>query len=116
MNGLDNEKDRAALKSRLEEELADTTFTSHTKVLQRTHPSSRRAGLHALWNRELEFTVKPGSLIIGTAALLLLLASPYAVHTLHNTPFPSDKRELIEAGGNVYWEDIYRKEVKRLEN
>lgn len=109
--------ERDTVKKRLDEELKNLQFTGHDRVIKQTHPPTFGARLLALWNKEIEIPVKP----IGAIGAIILIVSL----TLHqpeikqrpqqNTP-QRVNRELIEAGGNTYWKDIYEQAVKKHEN
>ncbi|AWV32099.1 hypothetical protein MHH60_17885 [Paenibacillus sp. FSL H7-0716] len=109
--------ERNAVKKQLDEELKNLQFNGHDRVIKQTHPPTFGARLLALWNKEIEIPVKP----IGAIGAIILIVSL----TLHqpeikqqpqkNTPQRAN-RELIEAGGNTYWKDIYEQAVKKHEN
>lgn len=109
--------EREAIKQQLDDELNEIQFTGHERVILQTHPLAFGARLFSLWNKEIEIPVKP----LGAIAVLFLVAT-LALHQpgMGNTPQqsmqPSEQRELIEAGGNMYWKDIYEQAVKQHEN
>ncbi|WP_342438671.1 hypothetical protein NSS79_06025 [Paenibacillus sp. FSL L8-0436] len=109
--------DREQIKQRLDEELLPVTFTGHEQVLRQTHPPAGRARLLALWNKELEIPLKAVgacTAILVTGALLLY--SPHTGTETQQAVQQPGQRELIKAGGNMYWKDIYERAVKRYEN
>jgi sporulation protein YlmC with PRC-barrel domain len=109
--------EREAIQQQLDEELQLIHFEGHERVLKMTHPPTFGARLFAFWNKEIEIPVKP----IGAIGAIILVVSL----TLHQpeVKYPPQQnvqqhqtRELIEAGGNTYWKDIYDQAVKRHEN
>lgn len=107
------------IKRRLDEELSHLSFSGQAKVLQQTHPAAPMARLRALWNKELEIPPKPlGALSALLVAGVLILCYPQSGTPAQQArPLPvQEQRELIEAGGNTYWKDIYEQAVKRHEN
>lgn len=109
--------EQEAIKQRLEEELQDIHFTSYDQVLKQTHPPNFGARLLALWNKELEIPVKPIAAISMVVLVLTLTSTPFKIKDSPNKSVPqSGQRELIVAGGNTYWKDIYEQAVKRHEN
>lgn len=109
--------EREAIKQQLEEELQPIHFEGHERVLKMTHPPTLGARLFALWNKEIEIPVKP----FGAVGAIILVVS-LTLHQLEVKHHPQQNvqqhknRELIEAGGNTYWKDIYEQAVKKHEN
>lgn len=107
------------IKRRLDEELSRLSFSGQERVLQQTHPAAPLARLRALWNKELEIPLKPlGALSALLVAGALILCYPQSgTPDQQAPPLPAQgQRELIEAGGNTYWKDIYEQAVRRHEN
>lgn len=107
------------IKRRLDEELSSLSFSGQERVLQQTHPTAPLARLRALWNKELEISLKPlgalSALLIAGALILCYPQSGTPEHEARTLP-AQGQRELIEAGGNTYWKDIYEQAVRRHEN
>jgi type VI protein secretion system component VasF len=111
------DREREAIRQQLEEELRPVTFTGHDRVLRQTHPLSLRARLSAFWNKELEIplgTLGAAAALLVTGALLFY--APRIETKEQQTVQMPRQRELIEAGGNTYWKDIYEQAVKQHEN
>jgi hypothetical protein len=107
------------IKHRLDEELSCLSFSGQQRVLQQTHPTAPLARLRALWNKELEIPLKPlGALSALLVAGALILCNPQSGNPEHEarTLPVQGQRELIEAGGNTYWKDIYEQAVRSHEN
>lgn len=108
------------IKHHLDEELSCLSFSGQERVLQQTHPAAPLARLRALWNKELEIPLKPlGALSALLVAGALILCYPPQSGTPDQQAHPQPaqgQRELIEAGGNTYWKDIYEQAVRRHEN
>ncbi|UVI29592.1 hypothetical protein [Paenibacillus spongiae] len=106
--------DEQGIKSRLDEELAEIKFTGHARVRNRTHPRTWRDKASAFWNKELELPLLP----IGAAAALLLFwaASLQPDDSSTEGEIQLAGRELIEAGGNTYWKDVYEEAVRKHED
>lgn len=114
---MDRERDE--FKKQLDEELRSVTFTGHEQVLRQTHPPTRRARLLALWNKELDIPLKP----VGAFAAILIAGTVLLYFPQHGTQTQTGQsvqqpgqRELIQAGGNMYWKDIYEQAVQRHES
>lgn len=110
-------KEREAIKRQLDEELQTIHFEGHKRILKMTHPPTIGARLLALWNKEIEIPVKP----IGAIGAIILVVSltlhqPEVKHQPQQSVQQHRNRELIEAGGNTYWKDIYEQAVKRHAN
>lgn len=108
---------REAIKQQLDEELQPIHFEGHERVLKMTHPPTFGARLLAFWNKEIEIPVKP----IGAIGAIILVVSlslhqPEVKHQPQQNVQQHPNRELIEAGGNTYWKDIYDQAVKRHAN
>lgn len=109
--------ERETIKKQLDEELQGIQFTGHERVIKQTHPPTLRARLFALWNKEIEIPVMPIG-AIGVIFLVIALTLPQlkVEDSLKNSMQQSGHRELIVAGGNTYWKDIYEQAVKRHAN
>ncbi|WP_151733067.1 hypothetical protein [Paenibacillus tengchongensis] len=112
---MDNERD--TIRRRLEEELEGMAFSGAERVLKQTHPGSRGERLQAWWNKELEIPLRP----LGACAAVILLGAililaPHGKSGKEQTAAPSGVRELIQAGGNTYWKDLYEQAVRRVEH
>jgi hypothetical protein len=109
--------ERDLIKRHLDDELESIVFTGHERVTRQTHPPTLGARLFALWNKEIEIPVKP----IGALGVIILVTS-LALHppqlgvTSNSSTEQVENRELIVAGGNTYWKDIYEKAVQQHEN
>lgn len=109
--------ERDAIKQQLDEELQPIHFEGHERVLKMTHPPTFRARLFALWNKEIEIPVKPiGAIVAIILVVSLSLHQPEVKHQPQQSVQQQPNRELIEAGGNTYWKDIYEQAVKKHEN
>ncbi|KAA1183511.1 hypothetical protein [Paenibacillus sp. B2(2019)] len=109
--------ERETIKQQLDEELQLIHFKGHERVLKMTHPPTFGARLIAFWNKEIEIPAKP----IGAIGAIILVVSltlhqPEVKHPTQQNVQQQQTRELIEAGGNTYWKDIYDQAVKRHEN
>ncbi len=105
--------DEYSVKQQLDEELMDIHFTRTAQVLAHTHPATRWERINALWNKEIELPLVP----LGLASVLLFTwAAIQAVQTLDDGNAHLQERQLIEAGGNMYWKDDLEKVVARYEN
>ncbi|KGE19090.1 hypothetical protein [Paenibacillus wynnii] len=109
--------ERKAIKQQLDEKLELIRFTGHERVIRRTHPPTLRNRLLMFWNKEIVLPLKP---IAALSAIILVTI--VAVHStqieepqLSVTQQP-ETRELIEAGGNIYWKDVYKQVVKQHDN
>lgn len=110
--------EREAIKQLLDDELNEVQFTAHERVIRQTHPPTFGARLSSLWNREIEIPIKPlGAIAVIVLITSLTLLQPHIGVAPHvqSTQQPK-QRELIEAGGNTYWKDIYEQAVKEHEN
>ncbi|WP_150265541.1 hypothetical protein [Paenibacillus tepidiphilus] len=113
---MDNERER--IRQQLEEELEPLTFSGAERVLRQTHPASRSGRLHAWWNKELEIPLRPlgaGAAIV-LLGIVLVLAPRGESGKEQEAGSPPGVRELIVAGGNTYWKDIYEQAVRRVEH
>ncbi|WP_313640268.1 hypothetical protein [Paenibacillus sp.] len=109
--------EREAIKQQLDEELQTIHFKGYERVLKMTHPPTFGARLFALWNKEIEIPVKPiGAIGAIILVISLTLHQPEVKHQPQQSVQQHANRELIEAGGNTYWKDIYEQAVKRHEN
>lgn len=111
------EQEQEFIRRRLNEELEELRFLKGAEVLDRTHPRSLPAKLRALWNYELELPLVP----IG-AGLAVLIAILFVAELTENANKgestgnrPRTERQLVEAGGNTYWQDDYEKAVRSVE-
>ena len=114
----DIDRNRDAVSARLLAELEQVTFDGHAHVLERTRSSGWRTRLHRLWNAEIELPVVPAALtliVMIAAAGMLTLGPPKAGEQSDSVIAPRH-RDLIEAGGSIYWKDDYDKAVAMLEN
>jgi hypothetical protein len=106
---------RQRIKHKLDSELADIRFDRTDDVVKRTHPKSWVSRGRALWNKEIELPLMPVS-----TALVLLLTAAAIYHYKAPAADPElallDKRQLIETGGNFYWQDEFDRVVNRIEN
>ncbi|GGD51472.1 hypothetical protein [Paenibacillus nasutitermitis] len=97
-----------SFKRQLDEELDALRFTGHHKVRTRTHPRSWLERLRSIWNTELEIPLLPA----GSAVLVLLaIAAVHEWQQSHTDENGTGNPQLIEAGGNTYWDDDYKKAV-----
>lgn len=109
--------EREAIKQLLDEELQSIHFEGHERVLKMTHPPTFGARLLALWNKEIEIPVKPiGAIGAIILVVTLTLYQPEVKHHPQQGVQQHKNRELIEAGGNTYWKDIYEQAVKKHAN
>jgi hypothetical protein len=112
------DQEQPTVKQMLDRELADLRFDTQAHVIGRTHPTTWRGRLRAFWNKELELPMVP----LGTAFVFFLTASflyyadrqPKADPAIGNEAF--QQRELIEAGGSVYWKDEIERRLSHHEN
>ena len=109
--------EQEAIKQQLDEELEPIRFTGHEQVIRRTHPPTLQNRLLTFWNMEIQLPLKP---IAALSAIILVTV--VAVHStqIEEPQFPVtkqlDTRELVEAGGNIYWKDVYKQAVKQHDN
>lgn len=107
------------IKHRLDEELSHLSFGGQAQVLKQTHPQAPLARLRALWNKELDIPLRPlgalSALFIAGALICFYPQSGTREQQASTQPVQA-QRELIVAGGNTYWKDIYEQAVKRYEN
>ncbi|ANF96964.1 hypothetical protein [Paenibacillus bovis] len=111
------------IRQQLEQELQSIQFHGHDDVLHQTHPESLRSRIHALWNYEFELSLRPigitGALAAATfaACLILFNNNPNPPAQDPANPSSSDsQRQLIQIGGNTYWQDQYEQAVKHYES
>jgi len=117
---MQNDKDweRGAITERLQVELGRVRFEGHARVLERTRSSGWHTRLHRLWNAEIELPVVPAALaliLIAAAAGLITFRPPIAGEPTGSGMTPRH-RDLIQAGGSIYWKDDHDKAVAMLEN
>jgi len=113
------DQEQSILKQELDRELSHLKFSKQADVIRRTHPTTLRGRLRALWNKELELPVIP----LGTAFALLFTAA-FLYHggrqpKSHPEPVPGgtpEQRVLIEAGGSIYWKDEIERRLSQHEN
>lgn len=101
---------KEVIKKQLNDELNHVKFTQHQKVLNRTHPVSVKGKLAAFWNKEIEIPLIP------VFATLSLLVFSLGLGMEHKQQTYSTSRELVEAGGNMYWKDELERVVVLREN
>ncbi|MFD0717295.1 hypothetical protein [Paenibacillus sp. GCM10027626] len=101
-------------REQLDNELMELTFTARDQVIGRTHPRSRREKLAAWWNKELELSLVPLVPIVAAASLLLFWAMAFYSDGPESEVLRK-QRTVIEAGGNMYWDDIFAKKVRTYE-
>ncbi|WP_046226344.1 hypothetical protein [Paenibacillus dauci] len=110
------------IRQQLEHELQSIQFKGHDHVLHQTHPESLRSRIHALWNYEFDISLRPagiaGALTAATfAAFLILFNDPSpSVQDPASSSSSSSQRQLIQIGGNTYWQDQYEQAVKQDES
>ncbi|MBD2843863.1 hypothetical protein IDH44_01550 [Paenibacillus sp. IB182496] len=109
--GRTRASEQAAVRARLEEALGGLRFGGKAAVLRRTHPATRRERLAAWWNRELEVPVLPAGALLLAGVLILALAYGPWDDSIAPTAVHEPKRTLVEAGGNLYWQDEYERAV-----
>lgn len=112
------DQDPLNLKNLLDRELADLQFHKEADVIARTHPATWRGRLRSFWNKELELPVIP----LGTA-FLLTFVSAFLFHAARQPETGPDmknagtqQRELIKAGGSMYWKDEIERRLSKHEN
>lgn len=109
--------EREAIKQQLDDELNAVQFTDHERVIRQTHPPTFGARMYSLWNKEIEIPIKPlGAIAVIFLVTSLTLRQPHIGEAPQQSIQPHEQRELIEAGGNTYWKDIYEQAVKEHEN
>ncbi|MNI78433.1 hypothetical protein D3C73_1348070 [compost metagenome] len=74
--------------------------------------------MSAWWNKELVIPLGPaGAVAVVLATAVMLFYYPQAgTREQQQAVQIQERRELIEAGGNTYWKDIYEQAVKRHEH
>lgn len=115
-----NPQERQHIRQQLHNELEYVHFQGHEQVIRQTHPVTWRSSLHMIWNYELEWSWKPSGIvtaaIISALAILLTIQQvnpPSRVGMEGNGTY--EKRQLIDIGGNIYWQDAYERAVKQYE-
>ena len=103
-------QEKEVIKKQLNNELKTVKFTQHQKVLSRTHPVSTKEKLAAFLNKEIEIPLVP---IFATLALLIF---SWGLGMEQKQQTDSFSRELVEAGGNMYWKDDLERVVVLREN
>lgn len=104
-------REKEKMKEQLDKELQHIRFTKQQEVLKRTHPVHFKERLASLWNKEIEISLLP----ICTVMTFLFLSLGIWGFTNEKEHQPL-QRELVEAGGNVYWKDQLEKAVVIYEN
>jgi len=105
--------ERERMNDKLQDELKELRFGGQENVLRRTHPRSWRDRLASLWNKEIEVPVLPLGL---SFAVILAVVAASQIRDSDGGEASSDRRQLIEVGGNTYWKDDYDKAVASLES
>lgn len=107
-------QEQKTITQQLKKELAELQFTGHTKVIRRTHPTTWRQKMISWWNKEIELPLLP----IGTAlaAVIIVMSIIPGQSAPKETNDLAKPRVLVEEGGNIYWEDVYKRAVVRIEN
>ncbi|GAA3401699.1 hypothetical protein ACFFNY_13210 [Paenibacillus hodogayensis] len=103
----------AALRERLREELEPLRFDAVEQVVRRTHPRTFGQRLRAWWNKELEIPVVPGGAAV--AMVLFLFGIQQAASPHKRNEAAAGTRQLVEAGGSMYWKDQLEKAVPSAE-
>ncbi|SEM95856.1 hypothetical protein SAMN05192533_107144 [Mesobacillus persicus] len=103
-------QEKEAIKKRLNDELQHVKFTQHQEVLNRTHPVSAKEKLATFWNKEIEIPLVP------VFAIFSLLIFSWGMGMEQKQQNHSISRQLVEVGGNVYWEDELERVVVLREN
>jgi len=104
-------REKEKMKQQLDKELQHIQFTKQQEVLKRTHPVDFKERLASLWNKEIEIPILP----VCTVITILFLSFGFWGFTNEKEHQPL-QRELVEAGGNVYWKDQLEKAVVIYEN
>ncbi|MFC5404941.1 hypothetical protein [Cohnella soli] len=98
------------ISQRLDEELNIVKFTRAEETIRRTHPRTRRDRLHAWWNKELRVPLLPIGVGFVVAMTLFVGIRLKEISIRGEVPL-YERRELVQAGGNMYWKDEYEKAV-----
>ncbi len=106
------QQERETIHRRLKDELSEVYFDQTDLVLQRTHPRTWGQRIRMLWNREIELPLVP----IGLAAAFLIGIAIFQQGADPQQGDPLTPRQMVEAGGNIYWADAYEKAVSSREN
>lgn len=102
---------KVKIKQQLDKELQHIRFTKQHEVLKRTHPVDFKERLASFWNKEIEIPLLPICTII--TCLFLSVGIWGFTNEKEHQPL---QRELVEAGGNVYWKDQLERAVVIYEN
>ncbi|MGM0902217.1 MAG: hypothetical protein ACQEXB_14120 [Bacillota bacterium] len=106
-------REKEIIKQKLDDELRYVKFTRQEDVRNRINPVTWKNKLSSFLNKEFEVPLMP----IFTAVTLLFLSWGIWKFTNENDPQPLlSQKELVEAGGNIYWKDQLERAVVLHEN
>ncbi|KKK36330.1 hypothetical protein WQ57_19790 [Mesobacillus campisalis] len=100
------------LKKQLDKELQSVKFSLQEEVMKKARRPSFPQRLSALLNKEVEIPLL-------SAGIVVALFFSWGIKDMipdEKQPDGYAERELIEAGGNTYWKDLYEKAAGKNEN
>ncbi len=100
------------LKKQLDKELQSVKFSLQEEVMKKVQRPSFPQRLSALLNKEVEIPLLP----VGVVLALFFSWGIKDIIPEENQPDGNKERELIQAGGNTYWKDLYEKAAGKNEN
>lgn len=102
-------EEKTQIKKHLDQELKDLHFTKHVDVLNKIKQPTKKEKLSQLWNKEVTIPILPVS------SVLVILLFSYGIFVIQDINVEYEQNELINIGGNRYWQEDIEGRMKNEE-